>query len=263
MTIPRRMRSTPARICYGARSPCRSSGRTTRSSGSTERPRLARARAHGSALEPQHARAGGGRRDRLPGRGIVDAAASGGRSVLNRSRADGANADRYEEWYAGFRVLPGGLRRWDGGVFCGPWRGQHDRRHPARHVRVRRHASLAHALVRQAWTLAPDRRTASGFIAATSSIGLTHYEDVRVAGRDARRRGQRRLPPGTAPPTSWTRRGPRTSPDRCTLLSWNASARISDGNEVAFFLGKRRGGPRAPRARATSCSRSRASRRGS
>jgi len=40
-----------------------------------------------------------------------------GSLVLNRTRADGARGDRYEEWYTALRALPRGGERVDGGLF--------------------------------------------------------------------------------------------------------------------------------------------------
>src|SRR4029077_16360625 len=89
-----------------------------------------------------------------------------------------------------------------------------------------------------------ERQTADrkGFIAATSSIGRTHFEDVHVSLVAT-------LADGGSAGFTWDRTTDELDPSRPAeltgplhLFSWNASARISDGNEVAFFLGKRRGG---------------------
>ena len=161
--------------------------------------------------------------------------------VLNRSRADGARDDRYEEWYAQFRLAPGGGGRWDGAVFF-------DRGADSTTAVTRRdtYGLDLTSRTRGGWSakLDAERQTAErkGFIAATSSIGLTHYEDIHVslvatladvgsAGFTWDRTTDELDP-------SW----PPGSSGPLHLFSWNASAHISDGNEAVLFLGRRRGG---------------------
>ena len=161
--------------------------------------------------------------------------------VLNRSRADGARDDRYEEWYAGLRALPRGGRGADGGVF-------YDRGADSTTAITRRdtYGFDVTGRWRSRWSarLDVERQTSErkSFIAATSSIGLTHFEDVHVSLVAT-------LADVGSAGFTWDRTtdelDPSWDPGRTTplhLFSWNASARISDGNEAVLFLGRRRGG---------------------
>jgi hypothetical protein len=164
-----------------------------------------------------------------------------GSLVVNRSRADGANGDRYEEWYAAMRALPRGDAGFDGGVF-------YDRGADSTTGILRRdtYGFDVTARWRARWSakLDVERQTSErkGFIVATSSIGAVRFEDVHVSlvatladvgslGFNWDRTTDELDP-------SWD--AGRTTP--LHLFSWIANARISEGNEVVLFLGQRRGG---------------------
>jgi hypothetical protein len=164
-----------------------------------------------------------------------------GSVVLNRSRADGAHGDRYEEWYAALRALPRGGERVDGGVF-------YDRGADSTTGITRRdtYGLDVTARWRARWSakLDVERQTSErkSFIPATLSIGLTRFEDVHVSLAAT-------LADVGSVGFAWDRTTDELDPSwdagRTTalhLFSWNASARISDGNEAVLFLGKRRGG---------------------
>ena len=164
-----------------------------------------------------------------------------GSLVVNRSRADGANGDRYEEWYAALRALPRGGDGLDGGVF-------YDRGADSTTGIIRRdtYGFDITARWRARWSakLDVERQTSErkGFIASTSSIGAVRFEDVHVSlvatladvgslGFNWDRTTDELDP-------SWD--AGRTTP--LQLFSWVANARISEGHEAVLFLGQRRGG---------------------
>jgi hypothetical protein len=164
-----------------------------------------------------------------------------GSLVLNRTRADGARGDRYEEWYTALRALPRGGARVDGGAF-------YDRGADSTTGITRRdtYGLDVTGRWRARWSakLDVERQTSErkGFIPATSSVGLTHFEDVHVALVAT-------LADFGSAGFTWDRTTDELDPSweaghtgPLHLFSWNASAHISDGNEAVLFLGKRRGG---------------------
>jgi hypothetical protein len=164
-----------------------------------------------------------------------------GSLVLNRTRADGARGDRYEEWYTALRALPRGGARVDGGAF-------YDRGADSTTGITRRdtYGFDVTGRWRARWSakLDVERQTSErkGFIPATLSVGLTHFEDVHVAPVAT-------LADFGSAGFTWDRTTDELDPSwepghtgPLHLFSWNASAHISDGNEAVLFLGKRRGG---------------------
>jgi hypothetical protein len=164
-----------------------------------------------------------------------------GSLVLNRTRADGARDDRYEEWYAALRALPRGGESIDGGVF-------YDRGADSTTAITRRDTYGFDVTGRwhTRWSakLDVERLTSErkSFIPATLSIGLTRFEDVHVSLVAT-------LADIGSAGFSWDRTTDPLDPSwdfgrtsALHLFSWNASAHISDGNEAVLFLGKRRGG---------------------
>jgi len=161
--------------------------------------------------------------------------------VLNRSRADGARGDRFEELYGELKLAPRAGERWEGSLFV-------DRAADSAVSVTRRDTYGATATARWArrWaaTLDVERQTSArvGFIAATSSLGLTHFEDVHLALATS-------LADVGSAGFTWDRTTDPLDPSwpagrtrALQLVSWNASARVADGHEAVLFVGKRRGG---------------------
>src|SRR5262249_46185763 len=164
-----------------------------------------------------------------------------GTLVLNRSRADGARGDRFEELFGELRFTPREAERWEGTVF---W----DRSADSTESITRRHTYGCTATARWArrWSASLDleRQTAArvGFVASTFSIGLTHYEDVHLSLTTS-------LADAASVGFSWDRTTDELDPSweagrtrALQLVAWNASARVAEGHEALLFVGKRRGG---------------------
>jgi hypothetical protein len=161
--------------------------------------------------------------------------------VLNRSRADGARGDRFEEAFVELRLEPQSAERWEGTVFV-------DRSADSTEATTRRDTYGFSATTRWArrWsaTLDVERQTAArlGFIPATFSLGLVHYEDVHVSlGASLADAGSLGFSwARTTDPLDPSQDAGRTAP--LHLVGWNASARVAEGHDAVLFMGKRRGG---------------------
>jgi len=161
--------------------------------------------------------------------------------VFNRSRADGARGDRFEEVFAEFRLTPAGGVRWEGSVFA-------DRATDSTQSILRRDTYGGAATYRwgDRWAVsgALERQTAArvGFDLATLSIARIPFEDVHtslsVSLADVGSLG-----------VSWDRTtdplDPSWEPGRARalhLVGWTAGARVGAGHEATLFVGRRRGG---------------------
>lgn len=161
--------------------------------------------------------------------------------VLNQSRADGGNGDRFEERYAELEVMPNGAERWNASVF-------YDQSADSSDSIVNRDTygllATVRFLERASMTLDVQRQTAErvGFDFETFTIEPRTFENVFLSLRGT-------VAEKISVAMTWERTTDELDPswefgrrDPLHLMSWTIAAPIANRHHATLFLGRRRGG---------------------